>query len=49
VAQATGAELESQSEPNEGKGCPPIKQTPAMAAGVADHAWSVTEIAQLLD
>jgi IS1 family transposase len=26
-----------------------IKQTPAMAAGVADHVWSLTEIAGLLD
>ena len=26
-----------------------IKTTPAMAAGVADHVWSLTEIAGLLD
>lgn len=27
----------------------PYPATPAMAAGVADHVWSLTEIAQLLD
>lgn len=26
-----------------------IKRTPAMAAGVAEHPWSVTQVAQLLD
>jgi hypothetical protein len=26
-----------------------ITATPAMAAGVADHVWSLTEIAALLD
>ena len=26
-----------------------IRTTPAMAAGVADHVWSLTEIAALLD
>jgi hypothetical protein len=26
-----------------------VKQTPAMAAGVADHVWSLQEIAALLD
>jgi hypothetical protein len=26
-----------------------VKTTPAMAAGVADHVWSLTEIAALLD
>jgi hypothetical protein len=26
-----------------------IKMTPAMAAGVADHCWSLKEIAALLD
>ena len=28
---------------------PAIRQTPAMAAGVADHVWTLTEIAALLD
>jgi IS1 family transposase len=28
---------------------PAIKQTPAMAAGVADHIWTVAEIAELAD
>ncbi len=28
---------------------PAIKQTPAMAAGVADHIWTLSEIAGLLD
>jgi hypothetical protein len=28
---------------------PRIKQTPAMAAGVADHVWTLREIAGLLD
>ena len=28
---------------------PAIKQTPAMAAGVTDHVWSLQEIAALLD
>jgi hypothetical protein len=27
----------------------PYPRTPAMAAGVADHVWSLTEIARLLD
>ncbi len=27
----------------------PYSQTPAMDAGVADHVWTLTEIAQLLD
>jgi hypothetical protein len=27
---------------------PAIKQTPAMATGVADHIWTLTEIAELL-
>jgi len=26
-----------------------IKRTPAMAAGVTDHVWSLKEIAALLD
>ena len=26
-----------------------IKRTPAMAAGVTDHVWTLTEIAGLLD
>jgi hypothetical protein len=26
---------------------PAIKQTPAMAAGVADHIWTAREIAEL--
>jgi hypothetical protein len=26
-----------------------IKRTPAMAAGIADHAWSLTQLAGLLD
>jgi hypothetical protein len=26
---------------------PAIKQTPAMAAGVADRVWTLTEIAEL--
>jgi hypothetical protein len=26
-----------------------VKTTPAMAAGVADHVWTLTEIARLLD
>jgi IS1 family transposase len=28
---------------------PAVKRTPAMAAGVADHIWTLTEIAALLD
>ena len=27
----------------------PYPQTPAMAAGVADHVWTLTEIVSLLD
>jgi hypothetical protein len=27
----------------------PYPRTPAMAAGVADHVWTLTEIAELLD
>ena len=27
----------------------PYPRTPAMAAGVADHAWTLREIAELLD
>jgi hypothetical protein len=26
---------------------PAIKQTPTMAAGIADHVWTVAEIAEL--
>jgi hypothetical protein len=26
-----------------------VKRTPAMAAGVADHVWTLTEIVGLLD
>jgi hypothetical protein len=26
-----------------------VKTTPAMAAGAADHVWTLTEIARLLD
>jgi hypothetical protein len=26
-----------------------IKRTPAMAAGIADHPWSLTQLAVLLD
>jgi hypothetical protein len=29
--------------------CTTTKRTPAMAAGVADHVWTLTEIAALLD
>ena len=29
------------------KGGPAMKQTPAMAAGAADHIWTLTEIAEL--
>jgi hypothetical protein len=28
---------------------PAIKRTPAIAAGVADHIWTLTEIAEQLD
>ena len=35
----------SLSVPQEGR--PAIKRTPAMAAGVADHVWTLTEIAEL--
>jgi hypothetical protein len=27
----------------------PYRQTPAMAAGIADHVWTMTEIVTLLD
>ena len=27
----------------------PYPRTPAMAAGVSDHVWTLTEIAELLD
>ena len=27
----------------------PYPRTPAMAAGVSDHAWSLAEVAKLLD
>jgi hypothetical protein len=28
---------------------PALKRTPAMAAGIADHAWSAEEIVRLTD
>jgi IS1 family transposase/lambda repressor-like predicted transcriptional regulator len=38
---------QSLLQPNENG--PATKRTPAMAAGVADHIWTLTEIAELLD
>jgi hypothetical protein len=40
-------QLRRAAEPHDADG--DASRTPAMAAGIADHIWSLTEIAELID